>query len=107
MPGRRPAEAVRGFLEPIGRALTCVTRAVARVTSYQPGGPHALLLNDGTPVRLAGSDLRLGVAMQYRVVGTGTGSDRWRVTTAAYRYAIETRAGGELLAYHWHPRSAG
>ena len=92
-------------MEPIAVALSCVTRAVVRVTGYDPGGPYALFLNDGIPAELRGTDLSLTVAMQYRV-GRGDGErGPWRVAPAAYEYALRTRQDREVLAYHWHPET--
>jgi len=100
---RRPAAAVRAFLDPLGRALSCVTDAVLRATSYEPVGPHGLVLHGGLPVRLRGARFALTVAMRYRVVPADGERGSWKVTITAYQYGLLDESTRELLAYHWHP----
>jgi hypothetical protein len=57
-------------------------------------------------VRLKGnSHLTLSVGQQFRVVESGR-AEGWRVQVVAYFYALGQQGGGELLAYHWHPRES-
>lgn len=108
MAGRKPAEAVQRFFGPVQRALSCVTPAVVRVSSYDPGGPHVLVLNDNEPVRLRGrTALWLSVKMQFRVLESREeGRGPWKVNTAAYHYALRDAPTREFFSYHWHPEAA-
>jgi hypothetical protein len=104
--GRTPAEAVHAFLEPLNRAISCVTSAVLTVSGgyYEADEPHALVLGDGPPEPLDGDgDLSLTVRQRYRIVEFEGGLGPWKVTTAGYSYVILTE-GLELLVFHCPPR---
>lgn len=88
--------------------MSCVTRAHINVGSgyARTDAPHALVLAAGDPVALRGDRrLTLSVGEQYRIVESS--DDAWEVRRTAYFYAIGEQQGGELLAYHWHPRGRG
>jgi hypothetical protein len=106
LPGKNPYRAVRNFIRPLNRALSCVTKAVVIGSGHDPANErHALVLNNGDPVSLQSNPrLFLSVAMHYRVVRRVQQRD-WKVSTVAYMYGIQNKDEEELLAYHWHPRT--
>jgi len=103
--GRTEAEAVQNFLDPLQRALSCVTTEVVDVKGgyYASPAPHVLTLSN-QPARL-GRDRRFAVKVvqQYRVVEDATSRGPWTVATVAYYYTIEEANGPELLGFHFHP----
>ncbi len=103
-PGARsPAEAVRTFLAPLQRALSCVTDAVLLGGGHRPAPePHAAALQGGLPVSLAGGErLSLRVLLGYRVV---VADDAWwAVEVSSYVMGLDRVGAGELVVYHWHP----
>jgi hypothetical protein len=108
--GDNPAEAVRSFVGPLQRAISCVTRSQLRVSQggYAPsvtGQPHGLLLNGGRPVALSGPERpQLFVSLGYDVVHVDDPErGPWKVSTRSYRYHILTNDGTESVLYHWHP----
>lgn len=108
MAGATPAEAVQSYIDPIRKALLCVTAAVLHVRAgyYSADEPHVLTLAGGAPVRLKGpSRITLSVFQHYRVVEAAGTRGAWRVSTAGYYYALEEYGGNEIVAYHWHPSS--
>jgi len=106
LPGRKPAEAVQRYFGPLQAALSCVTDAVLRASSYAPGGPHVLLLNNSAPVRLQGPALWFAVTMRFRVIECAEhGRGPWTVETAAYRYSLRDAPDREMLRYDWHPEA--
>jgi hypothetical protein len=98
MPGRSPEEARKAFLEPLQRALSCVTDAKLFVSrGKQPGDVEALALSED-PLRLVSA--RIGpvqfvLGHQFKVVQDGRRS--WHVSTAAYRYHLLDDTGLELI----------
>src|SRR5439155_11171510 len=101
-------EAVQAFVDPIQKALSCVTRGVVDVKGgYYPSAdePHELVLGAGRPVPLRGaSQLALLVRMRYRVLQARPPRGRWAVSSVGYQFAlVDQGSGKELLAYHWHP----
>ncbi len=108
MPGRTPAEAVNDYLEPLSRAISCVTNSVLDVRGgyYQSHEPHTMILAGGESVRLPQSRRAISVIGLYELVRyAGTGGP-WEARTAGYYYALEDDNGREIIAYHWHPGSA-
>ena len=106
MAGRTPAEAVEAFLAPLRLAVSCVTPAVLNVSGgyHATDRPHALVLGNGDPVKLAGeSRLSLSLRQNYRIVEFEGPRGPWKVQTVAYAYRLDAPAG-ELIAYHWHPQ---
>lgn len=106
MPGRTPDQARTAFLGPLYRALSGVTRAQFFYRPHAPGETEILTLSE-SPLELGSDRLgRLGVALdqQYVLVETeGRASDRWKVSTRAYRYRIDGDGGSEMASWHWHP----
>ncbi|MGH2367430.1 MAG: hypothetical protein ACRDI2_04460 [Chloroflexota bacterium] len=51
--------------------------------------------------------LTLRVMQRYRIMPYPDQPDEWKVSTAAYLYALETADGHEVLSYHWQPEEAG
>ncbi len=106
MPGPTRAAALAAYITPLQLALSCVTNAVLSCRLPPPGGVQALTCSE-TPVslRTPTGRLLLYVDQQYalqELPGRSRGS-RWKVSTKAYRYRIDTPDAGELLMWHWHP----
>lgn len=108
MPGRSPEEARKAFLQPLQRALSCITDAKLFVSrGKQPGDVEALALSED-PLRL--NSARVGLVQfvlghQFRLVQESRKS--WHVSTSAYRYHLLDDTGRELIGWHWHPDSLG
>lgn len=108
MAGRTSAEAVSSYVEPLRKVLSCVTQEVVQVGGgYHPADqPHVLIVANGNPVRLKGGKrVTLSVLQRYRVIEEVGEREPWRVSTAAYLYALGVDGGPEILGYHWHPFS--
>ncbi len=75
-----------------------------RVSSYAPGGPHVLLLNNNLPVRLRGPGIWFALTLHFRVTECAE-RGRWRVETTGYRYSVRDTPDHEVLRYDWHPES--
>ena len=108
MPGRSAEEARKAFLEPLQRALSCITDAKLFVSrGRRPGDVEALALSEDplllTSARIGRVQFVLG--HQFRLVQDGR--KRWHVSTTAYRYHLLDDSGAELIAWHWHPDSLG
>ena len=108
MTGRTSAEAVNNYVDAANRLVSCVTDSIVSVYGgYHPSArpPLLLALNNGQPVRLAGSS-RFGLQLQqtYRIVEPDARGDSWTVRVTGYSYAILDSEQREVLAYHWHPR---
>ncbi len=108
MAGRNPAEAVANFIEPLQRAVSCVTPAVLNVHGgyHLADVPHVVTLGDGEPVRLRGP-LALRATQHYRIVKASGEHGPYKISTAGYLYALDDEQGREVLAYHWHPEGRG
>ena len=104
MPGRTPREAVQNYMAPLQQAVSCVCTAVLRPTSYEPGGGPHLLCSEQMPCVLVNTNLRFDVAQWFDIIEDPQNGP-WRVTTAGYKYTIETEDAEEILGYHWHPDS--
>ena len=110
MPGRTPAEAVSAFLDPLQRAVSCVTRTplqISRGGRKTAAQPHMLSWDQDRPVPLkisGGSRIALDLTMRYEIVRKDTDQGLWAVSTRAYYYTVETEDGAQVFAYHWHPR---
>lgn len=111
MPGRSPAEAVTNFLDPIQRAISCVTRAPLIIS---PGGRgvlgrvHSLTWDEAEPVRVRGPEddvLTLDLSIQYEIVHIPQDRHRgpYKVSTRGYMHSLQTIDGAEVIAFHWHP----
>jgi hypothetical protein len=108
----RASHAVREFRQWLQAAISCVTAARLTVSTggfeaSPPGAdPHTVSLGD-LPVLLPGA-ARIALSVDHHYYITQPAPDRaWKVTTAAYLYALDDEHGRELFAYHWHPDVAG
>jgi hypothetical protein len=104
--GRTPHEALSAFVDPLQRALSCVTRANLVHRPPWPGHVQALGASE-EPIRLAtaagGPAPSLSLEQQYDIVQAPGEHGPWKITTRAYRYRIDSAAGAELVLWHWHP----
>lgn len=111
MPGRTPQEAVQAFLEPLQDIISCVAHAKITLSPdgrHKIGRVHGMTLNNGTPVALKGSPrLLLRIQMQYEIVPLPADDERgkWKVSTRAYNYELQTDDYRAVFSYHWHPTS--
>jgi hypothetical protein len=109
LPGRTAENADNALLEPLRRALSCVTNAELYVSPASSEDARALKMRVD-PLRLQSSEvpggLLLRLRQQFRSVrdpGAPRG-ERWHVSTVAYDYRINRAdSGSELLSWHWHP----
>lgn len=105
MAGKTEAEAVNNYIDPLHKAISCVTDSVLTVSGgyYSSSTPHALTLGIGSPVRLSGDPiLSLSVLQNYRVIEFEGPRGPWKVTIVSYFYSLEDDEGREIV-YHWHP----
>jgi hypothetical protein len=105
LPGRTPTAAREAFLAPLRQSLSCITSAQLYVSHARPGDKEALTLSDD-PLSLRSAVLgkiQLTLGHQFRVIEDE--AHGYRVTTAAYNYALLNEEGQELIAWHWHPES--
>lgn len=123
MASRSARAALRDFLDPVRRTLSCGTESHVSHTGHRtlpsplpaaPPPPHTLTLvppggSAGEPAPLRWQHGRRGVelsvVLQYRVieVRTAPAGERFRVLPSYYAYELLTETGRELLVYHWHP----
>ena len=72
--GRTPAEAVNNYIESLQTPVSCISNSIVTVRGgyYVSDRSHILDLNNGHPVRLAGTS-RLWIAFRqyYRIVESG------------------------------------
>jgi hypothetical protein len=105
--GRTPHEALSAFVDPLQRALSCVTQAVLVHRKPWPGHVQALGVSE-EPIGLrctTGSPAPwLYVEQQYDLIEVPGERGPWKVSTLAYRYRIDSAAGDELALWHWHPK---
>lgn len=106
MAGRTPREALAAFIDPLQRALSCVTRANIVYRPPRPGHVQVLGVSE-EPIRLQATAGRrapaLYVEQQYEVVEAPGERGPWKISTRAYRYRIDSAARAELVLWHWHP----
>jgi hypothetical protein len=105
MAGRTQAEAVQNFIDPIRKALSCVTNMVAQVSGYHASqNPLGLTINGGSPLPLkCEHKTRIAIRQQFAVVSGEGERGPWKVSTENYIYEIEDEERNRLVAYHWHP----
>jgi hypothetical protein len=104
--GRTAAEAVDAYVRPLQRAVSCVVNGRLNLTGrHQRSEPHLLILGNGREPLPGQRGLALIVEQRYQIIETDD-RDRgpWKVSTAAYQYALDDADGREIIAYHWHPR---
>jgi hypothetical protein len=90
---------------PLQRALSCISKDVLRPSGYEPAATAHILTTTNKPCRLDGTDLYFDIAQWFYIIEDATNGP-WRVTTAGYKYTLETEDGDEILGYHWHPDSS-
>ena len=95
---------MNAFIEPLGKAVSCLANAVVNVGGgYHPSPqPHPLVLNDGATIRLS-TDLFMRVLQHYRIVEDTSPRGPWKVSVVGYVYSLENSTRQELLSYQWHP----
>jgi len=105
MAGKTAYEAVKNYVDPLRRAISCICDAGAlRVEGYRPRDePHRLILGDGVPHKLKDGKA-ITVGQRYQIVQSAD-PDRgpWKVSITGYSYALDDQEGLEIVAYHWHP----
>lgn len=84
-----------------------MTRDVLVVSGSDINKVESLALNRGSPSRLKNKRLYMTVKMQYRVTKAEGVKGPWKVSTAAYFYALHDAEQRELIAFHWHPETEG
>ncbi|GAA0333623.1 hypothetical protein [Micropruina glycogenica] len=108
MAGRKPTPAVSAFLQPIRRALRCLTEtplSVSAMHHYELDKPYSWSLNDAMGVSLRGLERRDGMLygyMAWKLIKDPGPLGPFRVTTLGYDYSM-TLGNRELWAMHWHP----
>jgi hypothetical protein len=105
MAGRTPHEAVKNYVEPLRKAISCLSRTVLQASSYRElDTVHALTLNNGAPIPLRGATgLALEIRQNYRIQEMEGERGSYSISTVAYAYTMRDAEERELLAYHWHP----
>ena len=112
MAGRTTFEAVQNFLDPLQRALSCVTQEVFSVGGGYHASPantpqqrHVLTLHNSPAVLGRDRLFALDLVQHYRVVEDEGARGPWKVSTVAYYYTLTIAATAqEVLGYHWHPQ---
>lgn len=109
MPGRKPADAVRAYIEPIQQAFSCL-QGVAKVNHANRvrnvGDIGAWILNaDGMTLPGFG---HLQAQQKYELVHTSEAhfadtGERYRVSTRGYLYEVRREVDDTQIAWHWHP----
>lgn len=103
--GKTPHQAVKNCLDPLSLAASCVTRDVLVASGSDVDKLESLAINRGSPSRLRGRRLYLTVKMLYRVTEADGERGPWKVSTAAYFYALHDERQREIIAFHWHPET--
>jgi hypothetical protein len=106
MPGRNSREALQRFVEPLQRAVSCLTSSILLHTGASVSDtPHFLRLSDDPS--MIGQDRRFTLQLRLRYYMVRTEGDRepWQVQTSEYAYTLSwgREPGENILAYHWHP----
>ncbi len=112
MAGKTTAEAVQNFLDPLQRAMSCVTEAVLSVGGGYHASPannpqqrHVLTIHNSPAVLGRDKHFALDLVQHYRVVEGEGAHGPWKVSTVAYYYTLLIAATAqEVLGYHWHPQ---
>jgi hypothetical protein len=108
--GRKPAEAVDQFLDPIRKAVACIVKqpSLNRGHGDDPKqNPHSLVLNIGDPVRIQGSQLWFSLTQSYDVLEAEGERGQYKVSTNSYIYAIYDGPDeeSEIISFHYHPQN--
>jgi len=109
--GSTPRKAVQNFLEPLQRALSCVTDAqIAADRDVSMAKEHVWMGAGGETFALArdrGPSLRARINQEYRIVRAEGQRGPWKVTITAYHYTVEEASGTEIISFQWHPTGSG
>jgi hypothetical protein len=101
--GNSPKEAVKAFLDPLQKVISCFSRT-AHLSHIGPyaleGGPYAMRVDK---FKLPETSIYLTASMQYKIVEAKGELGPYKVTTTAYQYILEDGHESEILAYQWHP----
>jgi hypothetical protein len=108
VPGSSPHDAFQKFINPLQRAISCVTPVVFdRRGDDRPFIEHPLTLDEGQPVSVRRNPgrpaLAVRITQRYQIVRAAGRRGPWKVQTVGYWYTLEDREGQEIIAYHWHP----
>ncbi len=95
---------MQNYVAPLQQALSCVSRAVLRPSSYEPSSQPLVLSSEQLPERFSNGDLYFDVGQWFSIIEDSKNGP-WRITTEGYKYTIETKDGEEILGYHWHPKA--
>lgn len=103
MPGKNPAEAIRAYIEPLQRSLSCFTKQVLRPSSYELNELAIVTISETTVrVRTRRDEvLHFALSQGYSIVKKLMIGHK--IQTRSYFYTLENEEHREILAYHWHP----
>ncbi|WP_236728490.1 hypothetical protein [Mycolicibacterium obuense] len=113
MPGRTQAEAVRNYIEPIQRAVSCL-QGVGKI--QRTGVPRhygqfgAWVLNTPVSGMVLPGFGRLFASQRYELVQTTENEhsdperEPFRVSTREYIYRLERDDPSWVMEWHWHPK---
>ncbi len=104
MPGKNPVEAVRNYIEPLQRSLSCFTKAVLKPSSYDPDILLTTTFREPSVELITSNDeiLRLSFIQTFSVVKPVL-LGAFKVRTRSYIYILEDEAHREIFGFHWHP----
>lgn len=111
MPGRTIPEAVRNYLEPLQRSVSCLAGVGKIVTSsrvVKVGDFGTWILNGPEGMQLPNFGT-LHAQQRYEVVETdpehrlANSGENFRVSTREYLYKVQIAAGDHTMMWHWHP----
>jgi hypothetical protein len=109
MAGRTPFKAYQNYQKRLQAALNCIVverLTVPGVSPHEIDFPYTVTLHRGHPVNLRGPHrLSLVVSQSFRIVEAEGDRGPYRVQTISYFYEVATRAGDEVLVYHWTPET--
>lgn len=109
MAERTSYAAIRAYLNPLRRAIACVTPAILDAPGSQPssGSTIDVLLYRGEPMRMRGPErIHLRVRPRVRLTQAIPPRGLWDAQTAAYEYRLSNQDDREILAYHWTPKAS-
>ena len=69
MAGATPQEAVHNFITPLHGVLSCLTKPLLDLRGgYQLGAVHGVVLKQGDPTPVPGTDLAIRIGQSYEVI---------------------------------------
>lgn len=115
MAAPNPSEAVRNVIEPLRDVLRCITMeylgVAERAGSPRIGQTYPISIGLQSPVLLrtppGTPSIGLTIAQELRLGDTGSARrhERFVVSLVRYYYALTTRDGAEIIAYHRAPET--